>query len=686
MRLIITEKLIAGRRIAEILANAQVPQTSLANAPAFEFESAGMKQVVVPLQGHIVDVDFPKQYSYWLGTDLKRLLSAKIEYVGKEKRIISALIKAGKDASEVVVATDADREGESIGVEALAFVKSANPKITARRAYFSAITPADITAAFSKLAAVDYNLADSANCRREIDLAWGAVLTRFLSLVSGQLGKDFLSAGRVQTPTLSLIVGRESERAKFAVRKYWALNAVFEKDGKKFSAEHKKGRFWEKGEAEQALSRKSGKGLVAKVERARRKIKKPIPFNTTGFLRAAISLGFGAGQAMSTAESLYQAGYTSYPRTDNTVYPKNVDLIGVLREICKVPEFRPLAEKILSMPKLEPSRGKLAKDHPPIYPVSAAPRQKLSEREWKIYELIVRHFLATLSEDAETENLSVEIDLDREPYIARGQLIIKAGWKEFYPYSQLSEVILPELRKGDVVNLVSLDLLEKETQPPARYSQSTLIKLMEDNGLGTKSTRHEIIQKLYARRYVSGIKAIVPSKIAFSVIATLEKYAVRVTKPKMTTELENEMDEIVAGKKGKKEVVDDSTERLGSVLSELLMHRDEIGKELRAALQGDSIVGKCDKCGGALRKLKSRNNKWFLACSSYPKCTNTYPLPQKGSVVSAEKECPVCGKPMIKVFASHYRYEMCCDPACPSKKDWAKKKQEPKMQEPAGNN
>ena len=145
--------------------------------------------------------------------------------------------------------------------------------------------------------------------------------------------------------------------------------------------------------------------------------------------------------------------------------------------------------------------------------MGVAQKENLSQDEWKIYELICRRFLATLSEDARTENTSVLLSANEEPYVARGQIVLYAGWKGVYPYSELNENILPKLSVGDEVNVLSLDMLSKETQPPNRYSQGSLIKLMEDNNLGTKSTRPSIIQKLIPRRYISGIRVLTPKKL-----------------------------------------------------------------------------------------------------------------------------------------------------------------------------
>ncbi len=676
MQLIISEKAIAGESIASILAGKKVAITKQDNAQLLEFKKGSEDFAVIPLRGHIVNVDFPRQFSNWLGTDLKQLTVAPIEYVGTERNIIALLKKTAPKAEAVIIATDADREGESIGVEALRFIQQANPGVMVSRAYFSAITKRDIEEAFSKLANVDFNFADSADARREIDLIWGAVLTRFLSLVSGRLGKEFLSVGRVQTPVLALIVDREKERLAFKQQKYWVLAALFEKDKQQFEAEHKKGKFWEKSEAEAILNKKQAIGIVVKVESAERKLAKPVPFNTTEFLRAATVLGFTAGEAMQHAETLYQMGLTSYPRTDNSTYPPNLNLKEILNELLKVPDFLPLVEKIFALGKIEPSKGKETKDHPPIHPVAAASKAQLSERQWKVYELICRRFFATLAEDAITFNQRVEIELNKEPFIAHGQLIKKIGWKEFYPYSTIKEVHLPKLEKGDGVKLIKLDLLEKETQPPARYSQSALIKLMDDLGLGTKSTRHEILQKLYLRHYISGLKAIEPNKIAFAVIDSLEKYCKTVTEPKMTSELEKEMDEIAAGKKKKNDIVLGSRNVLLEILAVLLNEKNAIGSDIRKALTEDSIVGNCTKlgCDGQLMIRKGKTGKRFLGCSKYPQCINSYPLPQLGKIIVLNRQCPECNAPMIKIENRRSRFEMCINHNCKTKQEWKNKK------------
>lgn len=682
MKLIVSEKAIAGKRIAEILGKGKIKTLIERKAQLFEFDFNKEKAFVIPLRGHIQDVDFPKKYNYWTGTDLRKLAKIKVEYIPSEKIITNLLEKKAKEFSEVIVATDADREGESIGVEALDYLRKGNPKIKIERALFSAITKKDIENSFSNLTKVDFALADSANARREIDLIWGAVLTRFISIISNRMGKEFLSVGRVQSPVLFLIVKREKERKAFKVEEYWEIKALLEKDKIKFEAFHKKGRFKKKEEAEAVIRKNPKKARVLRAQKKHRFISKPLPFNTTSFLRAATSIGFSAGQAMSIAESLYQQGFISYPRTDNTKYPATLNLRELIQETAKVKEFSSLASKLLAKKDLIASFGKESKDHPPIHPVSAAEKGKIGERSFKIYELIVRRFYATLSEEAETENLSVEFDLEKELFVSNGQRILKLGWKEFYPYSSIKEVILPALAEGDLAEVIKLDLLEKETQPPPRYSQGALLKLMEDFNLGTKSTRHNIIQKLYARKYIVAAKAVEPTHLAFAVTDVLEKYSKKVIEPEMTSDLEQEMHLISAKRKTKEEVVEHSRNLLSIILKDLFKHKLLIGNEIKQALSADKIVGKCPKCGtGNLRIILSPRKKYFIGCTNYPDCHNSFPLPQKGKIYPADNPCKDCGLPMVVVQGKRFRFEMCIDPDCPSKDTWKKKIAEKKIKE-----
>ena len=391
----------------------------------------------------------------------------------------------------------------------------------------------------------------------------------------------------------------------------------------------------------------------------------PPPFDTTGFLRAATQIGIQAARAMAIAEDLYNQGLISYPRTDNTVYPPSIPLRRTV-EMFLESEHSDLAAYTLQGP-VKPTRGKKrSTDHPPIHPVGVATRKDLQGNHWKIYDLIVRRFLATLCPPGKVEHLGVKIDLNGETFQARGRRTLDPGWRRVYPFGSSQDVEIPALEEGNMVRVVSLSLKRKETKPPSRYTQGGIIQEMEKLGLGTKSTRHEILQKLYARGYIRGM-SITPTKIGSAVVDVLERYAREITEPDMTAELEREMMEIAEGKKGRAEVVMRSRQILSEVLTTLQSHEKEIGHEIRKVLLQENVVGTCE-CGGTLYIRKSRSGKRFVGCSNYPECRTTYSLPQYGRIEPTGERCPTCGAPVIKVYSKGKKpWVTCINTSCPSK-------------------
>ena len=239
MHLIVTEKNIAARRIAAILAPKTPKKDRVSGVDVYRYEIGSgenrQETAVVGLSGHIVGIDFPKEYNNWQKVDAKALIDAEIITTPINRKIVTALKSLGKEASRVTIGTDYDREGELIGVEALNIIKKVNPDVPFDRVRYSAITPKAIEVAFSNPTNVDFNLADAGHSRQVIDLVWGAALTRYISLAAGRLGKMFLSVGRVQSPTLSLIVDREKERNIFVPTPYWEIHAELETEkGKLF--------------------------------------------------------------------------------------------------------------------------------------------------------------------------------------------------------------------------------------------------------------------------------------------------------------------------------------------------------------------------------------------------------------------------------------------------------------------
>ena len=630
MHLIIAEKHDAAKRIAAILAGSKPKSTRVSGTETFSFDD----KVVMGLSGHIVGVDYPPDYNNWQKVDCGDLIRAEIVTTPIQPKIISALKKLGGAADRITIATDYDREGELIGAEAIKMVALKNPKVKVDRVRYSAITKEEILSVFKKPGSLDYDLAASGEARQIIDLVWGAVLTRFISKTAGRLGKEFLSVGRVQSPTLALIVDREKEIEAFVAKPYWEIYADLEKG---LRVQHAKGKIWDKAEVDKIIANLGSEGIVKSIEEKSRYDKPPTPFDTTTFISAASGIGFSAANAMRIAEWLYTNGFTSYPRTDNTVYPESLNLKSLMSLFTKGIFAREAKELLRG--KMIPSRGKRATtDHPPIYPTSLASKDELKEDQWKIYELIVRRFFATLAEQCVWLVSSLNVDIGKETFRASGARLIEPGWRAYYPYSKSEEHILPQLKLGEHLAVRGTEVMAKETQPPARYGQGRLIKIMDELGLGTKSTRHDIISKLYARAYVHG-NPMKPTNTAYAVVDTLEKYASAITKPEMTQTLEKDMTSISDRKIKEEEVIEESREMLTSVFAELSKNEEEIGTSLRDGLRTDKIVGKCEKCGSDLIIRRGRRGSRFIGCSGYPGCKFTLPLPRFGTILVTDKEC-----------------------------------------------
>ncbi|MDH7506331.1 MAG: DNA topoisomerase I [Candidatus Thermoplasmatota archaeon] len=673
MKLIICEKDIAAKRIAYILSEGKLKSYKLGKTPVYEFTKDNETWKVIGLKGHIINVDFPPGFNQWHKISPIELIEINPCKKVSEKSIAEALKNLAKQNPFLIVATDYDREGELIGVEIINLLKEYNKELNQiKRAKFSAITNQEIKQAFDNLVEIDYNLSSAGESRQIIDLIWGAVLTRFISLTTRKLGKDFLSIGRVQSPTLALLVDREKEIKNFKPVPFWKIIATLKKQ-KTFNAIHKKNQFWDEKEANEIFTKIQSckEARIKKVDKKILKETPPTPFNTTTFLESASYLGFSAVNAMNIAEQLYIYGLISYPRTDNTVYPPSLNLKSILQKLSNS-EFSKEANEVLNNGRAYPTRGKKqTTDHPPIHPVGVPTNIKLNSNQQKIYELICRRFLATLAKDAISETMDVSIEIANEEFKSSGYRVIEPNWKTIYTYFKENRKSLPELVEGEIVEVVEIKLNKDHTKPPQRYTQGSLIKKMEELSLGTKSTRHEIIQKLFQRKYIT-FSPLAPTPTGIAVVEAMGDCDV--VKPKMTATLEKDMDLISEGKKTLKETVKESRQMLTNVMKSLQRDSEKIRTSIKNAHKEQNTVGKCPVCGKPLMIRTSKNKKRFVGCSGYPDCKNTYSLPQKGGIILTDKICSECGTPIVKIKSKGSRvWELCLNSQCKAKKPYKNK-------------
>jgi DNA topoisomerase I len=714
MRLIVTEKNNSAKRIAEILSDGAAKADATYKVPFYTWSDTDGEHMAIGLKGHVMNPAFPEGYSNWQETDLHELIDAELVKEPTDKNVLKAVRKVAKDAESIVIATDYDREGELIGLEALEQIADANPAAIdgdapdseaplanqprIERAHYSALTKDEIERAFSNLDDLSYDLAHAGAARQDIDLIWGATLTRAVSLATRRFGSNFLSVGRVQSPTLALIVERELERRAHVPRPYWEVYARFEHPDGAFEAHHATDKFWERAEADAALAGTKSPGVVSEVSSRRNTRKPPAPYNTTAFTTDASSrLGITPSRAMQIAEDLYMDGFISYPRTDNTVYPPSLPARELVASLVRIGEFEAAAPLLEG--ELRPTRGKKeTTDHPPIYPTQAIYPSALDGPKRRVYELVVRRFLATFSPPMITESTRADIKAGSETYFVRGSVVIDPGYAAIYTYARSADEEIPKLEEGQELAFDGEPwLIDKETQPPARISQGRLVEMMEERGLGTKATRADIIQKLYDRGYVFGNPP-EPSETGIAMYKAFHEYVPRMATPEMTAELEHDMDEIAAGKTSRDEVLRISREMLHSTTADLQERNEAFAKQIWAGMDEDKFLGPCRVCEEAgrahedgspnrLRIVELRGGKRMYGCEGWNRddpdspdsCTVSGPLPGRGyELWRLEERCSICGQmPRLTVKGFRGRpWKLCLNDDCPSMVEMREKRDE----------
>jgi DNA topoisomerase-1 len=313
--------------------------------------------------------------------------------------------------------------------------------------------------------------------------------------------------------------------------------------------------------------------------------------------------------------------------------------------------------------------------HPAIFPTGTIPG-KLRTDHAKLYDLVVRRFLAAFADPAQRESLEVLLQIDEHPFRATGRRTIEPNWIEFYgPYARFEETVLPQLEEGEGIEVHELLKHQKETQPPKRFTQASIVREMERRALGTKATRASIVQTLYDRGYTRG-RSIEVTELGLSVVDTLFQFCPRVLSESLTTRFESEMETVEAGRVPKEEVIREAQATLTEILRGFKERESEIGQQLAKASMETKArereVGPCPSCGSMLRIITSRRTgKRFIGCNGYSKgCRYSAPLPQTGRLSITKRKCQSCGQPMIGVYKAGKRpWSFCFNLECPLKNE-----------------
>ncbi len=619
----------------------------------------GKEYDVTASMGHIRDLPAAR-----LSVDIKNDFAPKYAIIKGKEKLVKELKEKVKNSDEVLLATDPDREGEAISWHLAAILDldvNANNRVT-----FNEITKSGIENGMKSPRSIDLDLVNAQQARRILDRLVGYKLSPFIS----QKIRRGLSAGRVQSVAVRLIVDRENEIRAFVPEEYWSLDAKFTAPCRKvFSAsfvgdETGKVKIINKEQADSYIARLDGaKYSVTSLKKGTRKKNPAPPFITSTLQQeASRKLGFQSQRTMRTAQELYEGidvagigttGLITYMRTDSLRISEEA------RAAANEYIVSAYGEKYLpEKPRYFKSRSNAQDGHEAIRPAipSLTPekvKSSLTSDQYKLYSLIWKRFIASLMASCVQNTVKAEITGATDEDLAKGKfcLFSAAGYSvKFDGFTTLYEEgtddededgnkKLPELEQGDNVKLKELMGNQHFTQPPARYTEASLIKAMEENGIGRPSTYATIITTITKREYIKRqAKLLVPTELGEATTGLLKERFPKIVNAKFTASMETQLDEVGEGKEDYIQMLHTFYEEFDKTLQKA---KDDM-KDVKIRLEEDVTDIPCEKCG-RLMVIKTGRFGRFLACPGYPECKNAKPL-----VTKTNAKCPKCGAEVIE--------------------------------------
>ncbi len=621
--------------------------------------------------GHISDLPTKE-----LGIDLDNNFEPKYVISSDKKQLIKRLVEESKSAEEVWLATDPDREGEAISWH-LQKVLKLDPDAK-NRIQFNEITKTAVQKAIKNPRTIDMNLVDAQQARRVLDRLVGYKLSPVLC----KKIKGKLSAGRVQSAALKIIVDREKDIKAFVPEEYWNVSAQLQKqEGKdkniKFKAlltekGGKKFKLTNKEDTDAVLSEINGAPFVVGNVKRGTSVSQPLPPFTTSTMQqdAVNKLSMPSKTTMMTAQKLYEGidvrgmghiALVTYIRTDSVRVSD--DAVQAAKEYLTANYG---SKYVPEKPNVFKSKKNIQDAHEAIRPVNLAltpesMKDKLQKNEYRLYKLIYERFLASQSTPAQFDTVNATINAGQYGFRVNGKILVFDGYQRIYGVVSAKEkddesnetAKLPVLEEGMPLKMIDIKSEQKFTKPPARYTESTLIKNMEENGIGRPSTYATILSTLYKRTYiVKDGKALMPTDLGIVVTDYLEKYFENIVDTEFTANMEEQLDSIEEKGLDWHEVIKDFyapfQQKLLSALNST--ERVEVGDEVSDI--------QCEKCGAMMVYKTGRFGK-YLACPNYPECKNTKSLNDTEPHVVTDIICEKCGGHMIEKTGRFGKYLAC---------------------------
>ena len=652
----------------------------------------GKDYKVVSSLGHIRDLSTTGKFGF--GVDLENQYKPDYKIIKGKKKLVTDLKKQVKDSDFVYLATDPDREGESISwhlYDSLGLKENNYERIV-----FNEITKDVILNSFSKARKIDDDLVKSQETRRILDRIIGFRLSKLMQ--SKTEGK---SAGRVQSVALKLIVDKEREINAFNIEKYYEIDAYFKDfEAKLETYKNKKVEIKEETHAKEILSQLDKEFLIEGIEKKKKDKKSKYPFTTSTLQQeASPKLNFTSKKTMSVAQKLYE-GITLKDETVGLITYMRTDSIRMSDEFIKSTYAfisTNYGENYIGYVKTTKKTDNVQDAHEAIRPTSINRRPEdikeyLSNDEYKLYHLIYYRALASLMKDAKVESTSVTLYNNDYRFKTTGQILIFDGYLKVYSkYEDTNDKIIPNLIEGNKILSEHIEYSEHETKPPARYTESKLIKEMEELGIGRPSTYAKTIDTLKERAYVTiEDKKFIPTEIGIEITDKLQEFFKDIINVKYTKEMEDDLDKIAEGelvwhnlldrfyndfepkvqvafKNMEKKAPEETGELCPNCNSPLVIKQSKYGKFVACSNYPDCKYIKqneeqketleimdCPHCSGKIVSKTTRKGKVFFGCNNYPKCkTATWDKPT-GDLCPECQELLVESKSGIKCSSCNY--------------------------------
>ncbi|XP_017370352.1 DNA topoisomerase 3-alpha isoform X3 [Cebus imitator] len=615
--LCVAEKNDAAKGIADLLSNGRMRRreglSKFNKIYEFDYHLYGQNvtMVMTSVSGHLLAHDFQMQFRKWQSCNPLVLFEAEIEKYCPENfvDIKKTLERETRQCQALVIWTDCDREGENIGFEIIHVCKAVKPSLQVLRARFSEITPHAVRTACENLTEPDQRVSDAVDVRQELDL-------------------------RIVT----------HDHKDGIVEFNWKRHRLFNHT------------------ACLVLYQLCMEDPMATVVEVRSKPKskwRPQALDTVELEKlASRKLRINAKETMRIAEKLYTQGYISYPRTETNIFPRDLNLTVLVEQQTPDPRWGAFAQSILERGGPTPRNGnKSDQAHPPIHPTKYT--NSLQGDEQRLYEFIVRHFLACCSQDAQGQETTVEIDIAQERFVAHGLMILARNYLDVYPYDHWSDKILPVYEQGFRFQPSTVEMVDGETSPPKLLTEADLIALMEKHGIGTDATHAEHIETIKARMYVglTPDKRFLPGHLGMGLVEGYDSMGYEMSKPDLRAELEADLKLICEGKKDKFVVLRQQVQKYKQVFIEAVAKAKKLDEALAQyfgngteVAQQEEIypsmpepIRKCPQCNKDMVLKTKKNGGFYLSCMGFPECRSAMWFPD--SVLEASRDgsvCPVC--------------------------------------------